>query len=131
MVSEEIADLIYGAGVLMRGSEMDEFQAVEYLRSHFPLSEYCLVRDWIWVDVNVNADQLSRIERNSCRPVVLYAHTVLYDSSRRYDVGDFVRSSLLHRHHEMGLFQTINTIYVMLGDGVRKRSDLGVVGKIY
>lgn len=31
----------------------------------------------------------------------------------------------------MGLFQTINTIYVMLGDGVRKSSDLGVVGKIY
>ena len=65
------------------------------------------------------------------RAILAYAHAVIYDSSRRWDVGDFVRTSYLHAFHDGFMFQTLNTVYILLGDGVRKRATLETVGRIF
>jgi hypothetical protein len=55
---------------------------------------------------------------------------VVYDSARRWDVGDVVRTSPLLSFKEGFVFKTFNTAYLMLGDGVRKRAALETVGRI-
>lgn len=128
---KEVADLLYSAGIPMPGSEINQEEAVRIVRERFPYSEYCLVRDWIWIDLHVTPAQHAELVRTQRQPVLAYAHTVIYDSSRRWDVGDFVRTSYLHAFHDGFIFQTLNTIYILLGDGVRKRVALNTVGRIF
>ncbi|MNR62874.1 hypothetical protein D3C85_1850110 [compost metagenome] len=62
--------------------------------------------------------------------MILYAHGVVYDSARRWDVGDVMRTSPLSVFEEGFLFRTLNSTYVLLGDGQRKRAALETVGRI-
>lgn len=126
-----VSDLLYGAGVPMVGIEISDDEAVERVRKQFRFSDYCLVRDWIWIDLDVSDEQRALLEKTGSQPTIVYAHTVIYDSARRWDVGDFVRTSPLHAFHDGFLFQTWSTVYVLLGDGVRKRAALETVGRIF
>ena len=41
----------------MSGLELTQDEAVRITRKHFPWFEYCLVRDWVWIDLDVTRDQ--------------------------------------------------------------------------
>lgn len=128
---QELTDLLFSTGIPMPGSMVDQAEAIRIVRERFPYSEYCLIQDWIWIDLDVSAEQLEALEKTRRQPVIVCAHTVIYDSNRRWDVGDFVRTSPLHAFHDGFMFQTLHTIYILLGDGVRKRATLETVGRIF
>ncbi len=119
---QQISALLHGPGGPMTGSSMTNDEAREYGHAAFNGAPFCLVRDWIWVDLEGPADQDKLFTRLEIEPVVLFAHTVVYDSLRRLDVGDFVRSSPLYKFTDGFFFQTKNTHYVLLGDGLRKQA---------
>ncbi len=125
-----VTNMLYGPGEPMPGAPMSDDQALGYMRGLRPYSEFCLVRDWIWIDINVTAAQLAELEKTRRQPVIIFSHSVIYDSMRRWDVGDLVRTSLLHEFRDGFLFQTLNTDYVLLGQGMRKRAALETVGRI-
>ena len=127
---QEITDLLYGDGVPMPGSKVTEEEDLRIVRERFRYPDYCIVRDWIWIDLDVSAEQLEALGKTRRQPVIVYANTVIYDSNRRWDVGDFVRTSPLHAFHDGFMFQTLHTIYILLGDGVRKRAAIETVGRI-
>lgn len=128
---QTITDLLYCPGEPMAGSGMTDEQALVYARERFSYFEFCLVRHWLWIDLDVTEAQRVELEKTRRQPAIIYAHTVIYDSARRWDVGDFVRTSPLYRFDEGFLFKTLNSIYVLLGDGVRKRAALETVGRIF
>jgi len=92
---------------------------------------FCLVRDWIWVDLDASEDQRLRLAQTQRQPALVYAHSVIYDSSRRWDVGDFVRTSLLSQFSDGFLFITLNSVYLLLGPGIRKQSSPEIVSSIF
>ena len=118
----KIEALLHGPGEPMSGSAMTNDEALEYGSATFNGAPFCLVRNWIWLDLEVPADQDKLFTRLDIEPVFLFAHTVVYDSLRRLDVGDFVRTSPLHKFTGGFVFQTKNTHYVLLGDGLRKQA---------
>jgi hypothetical protein len=128
---DELTRLLYGPGERMTGSGMSNEQARAYGYEHFSHFQYCLIRDWIWVDLEVTEAQLIELNKHSRRPVLIYARTVIYDSARRWDVGDFVRTSPLYSFEDGFLFKTTNSVYILLGDGVRKCAKPETVGRIF
>lgn len=126
-----VTDLLYGPGTPMAGLSLTDEEAMAMVRQRFPRAEFCLVRDWLWLDLEVTPVEREQLSKTGRQPVVVCAHTVIYDSNRRWDVGDFVRTSPLHVWHGDGLFQTWNTLYVLLGEGQRKRVALETVGRIF
>lgn len=128
---QEVTNLLYGDGIPMPGSKVTQEEAVRIVSKRFPFSEYCLVRDWIWVDLDVSPEQRAELSKTQRLPVIIYAHTVIYDSSRRWDCGDFVRTSPLYKFEEGYIFLTLNSAYILLGDGLRKRATLETVGRIF
>lgn len=126
----EITDLLYAMGEPMHGSAMSDEEALAYARRHFPYGNYCLVRDWIWVTLDVTEEQRLQLVQTQREPALICAHTVVYDSERRWDVGDFVRTSLLHQLHEGFHFKTLNTLYLLLGPGTRKYAKAETVARI-
>lgn len=127
---QTITDLLYSPGELMPGSTMTDEQALVFARERFPYSEFCLVRHWRWIDLDVSEAQRLELEKTQRQPVMLYADGVVYDSMCRWDVGDSVRTSFLSAFEEGFLFRTLNTTYLMLGEGQRKRVALETVGRI-
>ncbi|MNE93580.1 hypothetical protein D3C80_1914470 [compost metagenome] len=61
------------------------------------------------------------------QPALIYAHQVVFDSERRWDVGDFVRTSLLHQFSEGFHFRTLNSVYLLLGPGTRKPASADTI----
>lgn len=127
----EITDLLYGDGISMPGAKVSQDEAVRIVRERYPYAEYCIVSNWRWIDLEVTPAQLSELTRTNRKPAVIYADTVIYDSSRRWDVGDFVRTSFLHKFEEGFIFKTLNSIYILIGNGVRKRATLEAIGHIF
>lgn len=126
---EKITGLLYGAGEVMPGIEMTMEQARDRvlasdLSSFVP---YCIVRDWIWIDLILPDPALEQFQAAGQQPVMLYSHSVLYDSARRFDVGDWVRTTPLMTFSDGCFFRTRNSLYVLVGDGVRKRAELTTV----
>lgn len=126
-----VTDLLYGPGTAIPGLSLTDEEAMAMVRQRFPYTEYCLVRDWQWLELEVTPAERDQLSKTGRQPVLVYAHTVVYDSARRWDVGDFVRTSPLHVLHGEGLFQTWSTLYVLLGEGQRKRVALEMVGRIF
>ena len=127
----EITDLLYGHGIPMPGSKVSQEEAVRIVRERHPYAEYCLVSKWRWLDLDVAPEQRDELARTNRQPVVIYAHTVIFDSQRRWDVGDFVRTSYLHKFEQGFIFQTLSTVYILMGDGIRTRASLETLGRIF
>lgn len=127
---DSLVSLFNGGGEVMAGSPMTDEQALRFMRDLRLNTEYCLVRDWAWVDLEVTPAQIAELEKTRRKPAIILAHNVIYDSARRWDVGDFVRTSPLHDFRDGFLFQTLNSVYVLLGDGQKKRAALETVGRI-
>lgn len=127
----EITALLFSAGLPMSGAKVSQDEAVRIVRERYPYAEYCIVSNWRWIDLEVTPVQLSELTRTNRQPAVIYADTVIYDSSRRWDVGDFVRTSFLHKFEEGFIFKTLNSIYILIGNGVRKRATLEAIGRIF
>lgn len=127
----EITELLYGDGKPMPGTRVSQEEAVRIVLERYPYAEYCLISDWRWIDLDVTSAQLNELTRTNRHPVVIYAHTVIYDSQRRWDVGDFVRTSYLHKFEDGFIFMTLNSIYILIGDGIRARASLETLGRIF
>ncbi len=127
----EITNLLYRDGIPMPGSKVGQEEAVRIVRERYPYAEYCLVSKWRWIDLDVTQEQRDELGRTNRQPVVIYADNVIYDSQRRWDVDDFVRTSYLHKFEDEFIFQTLNTIYILMGDGVRTRASLETLGRIF
>lgn len=127
----EITALLFSAGLPMSGAKVSQDEAVRIVRERYPYAEYCIVSNWRWIDLEVTPVQLSELTRTNRQPAVIYADTVIYDSSRRWDVGDFVRTSFLHKFEDGFIFKTLNSTYILIGSGVRKRATLEAIGRIF
>ena len=127
----EITALLFSAGLPMSGAKVSQDEAVRIVRERYPYAEYCIVSNWRWIDLEVTPVQLSELTRTNRKPAVIYADTVIYDSSRRWDVGDFVRTSFLHKFEDGFIFKTLNSTYILIGNGVRKRATLEAIGRIF
>lgn len=127
---DEVTELLFSPGSPMPGAKVSQDEAVRIVRERYPYAEYCLVSRWRWIDLDVTPEQRNELARNNRQPVVIYANTVIYDSQRRWDVGDFVRTSYLYKLEDGFIFKTLNSIYILIGDGIRIRASLETLGRI-
>jgi len=54
---DELVNVLYCDGVPMPGSDMSDDEALVYAKQYYPQGNYCLVRDWRWLDLEVTEDQ--------------------------------------------------------------------------
>jgi hypothetical protein len=102
-------------------------QLIELVRALYPRKPHCLVERWTIFNVDVTEEEQDKIRSAGQLPMVLYAHDVRFDSERRFDVGDWVRSSFAVSFEEGFLFETRNTVYVLKGSGYEKSASLKTV----
>lgn len=86
----------------------------------FTARPFCLVNEWMILDLEVDSIELNALHLRGLEPVVVYSLCVVQDSRGRYQPGDWVCTSFQIAFEAPGFFLTKNTVYVLLGRGKRQ-----------
>ncbi|MDD1965905.1 hypothetical protein NPS29_11285 [Pseudomonas putida] len=114
-----VIDLLTCAGTPLdgfSGSTEEAAAAVEGRRKPF-----CIVSEWRIIDVQVNDDLRRSLAQDGLSPQIVYASNVLFHSQHKRDRGDWVRTTFMKSFTDGFLFESVNTLYVLMGPGTRVR----------
>lgn len=124
---EAVAEFFYGDGHVALGWHGTEDELIKLAEQAFPGKPFCLVKQWIIADLQLTQDEQRKLSLMGILPTVAYAHEVVQDSRRRFSPGHFVRTNFGVSHDHPCMFETKSTVYLLLGDGVRKPAALSTV----
>lgn len=122
---EEISQLLYGAGEVMAGWLGTQDELIALAAKAFPGKPFCVVRQWILIDLTVNPDEKEKLMGTGLLPATLYAHEVVLDSRNRFQPGMWVRSNFGLSFSQRYMFETKSTVYLLWGPGQRKEASVG------
>ncbi len=131
-VDSPIQDGLLGdPGVSLMGAELCLDDALQAARRHYKHLPLCVVEEWIILDAVVTDAEHAKVVAAGCQPMFLFAHQVVHDEQRRFEPGNWVRSSMGTTFKEGFLFATRNSVYVLLGPGHRKSSSIDAIFSLF
>ena len=123
--------LLGDPGVSLMGSELGLEAVMAAARKRYKWMPLCAVQEWIILDAIVTDDERAKVAAAGCQPMFLFAHKVVDDEQRRFEPGHWVRSSMGTAFKEGYLFETRNTVYVLLGPGHRKSASIEAIFSLF
>ena len=123
--------LLGDLGVSLMGSEHGLEAAMYAARKRYKWMPLCAVEEWTILDAIVTDDERAKVADAGCQPIFMFAHKVVHDEQRRFEPGHWVRSSMGTAFKEGYLFETRNTVYVLLGPGHRKSASIEVIFSLF
>ena len=121
---DEISQLLYGAGDVTPGWDGSQEDLISLAATKFPAKAFCVVKQWILIDLTVTPDEKEKLARLGLLPATLFAHEIVLDSKGRFQPGMWVRSNFGKSFTEGCIFETKNTAYLLLAAGQRKEAGL-------
>ena len=131
MVSPKENGLLGEEGIELRGSELPLDEAIALARKRYKWMPLCVVEEWTILDAIVTDEERAKVTAAGCKPIFMFAHKVVDDEQRRFEPGHWVRSSMGTAFKEGYLFETRNTVYVLLGPGHRKSSSIEAIFSLF
>ncbi|MCF5226318.1 DUF6957 family protein [Pseudomonas syringae] len=123
--------LLGDLGVSLMGSEHGLVAAMYAARKRYKWMPLCAVQEWMILDAIVTDAERAKVAAAGCQPMFMFAHKVVDDEQRRFEPGHWVRSSMGTAFKEGYLFETRNTVYVLLGPGHRKSASIEAIFSLF
>ena len=123
--------LLGDLGIRLMGSALSLDEAVAVARKRYKWMPLCAVEEWIILDALVTDAERAKVAAAGCQPMFMFAHKVVDDEQRRFEPGHWVRSSMGTAFKEGYLFETRNTVYVLLGPGHRKSASIEAIFSLF
>ncbi|PIB47420.1 hypothetical protein AOA59_00980 [Pseudomonas sp. 2822-15] len=123
--------LMGDSGAPLFGSELSLEDALAAARKRYKWMPLCAVEEWTILDAIVTDEERAKITAAGCQPMFMYAHKVVDDEQRRFEPGHWVRSSIGAALNDSFLFETRNTVYVLLGPGYRKSASIQTIFSLF
>jgi hypothetical protein len=137
-------DLMNLEGEILTGATMADAPALEAVgwRTNKP---HCAVYSWVLIDVLGAQTTLTAPVRNATplrfedglpsdakpsSPLVLYSHYVAFHSTNGFQKGDAVRSAYATAFDGRSIFETEDTIFILMGKGFRRSATVEEVESI-
>ena len=124
-------DLLGDHGIRLMGSELSLDEAIAFARKRYKWMPLCAVEDWVILDAIVTDDERAKVAAAGCQPMFMFAHKVVDDEQRRFEPGHWVRSSMGTAFNDGFLFETRNSVYVLLGPGHRKSASIEAIFSLF
>ena len=109
------------------GTSLSPAEIEALVAERFPRKAYCTVEDWLIFHVDEPAESLARVRATGLEPMFMYSHCVIYDGHGRFPPGGWVRSTLCKSFDGVCLFETRNTVYVLVGEGREMKASLKTI----
>ncbi|WP_122740275.1 DUF6957 family protein [Pseudomonas viridiflava] len=126
-----LSEGLLGEGVDLAGSELDLERVILAARKHYKYLPLCVVEEWIILDAIVTDEERAKVAAAGCQPIFMFAHKVVDDEQMRFEPGHWVRSSMGTAFKEGYLFETRNSVYVLLGPGHRKSASIEAIFSLF
>ncbi|WP_238739270.1 MULTISPECIES: DUF6957 family protein [Pseudomonas] len=114
-----VSDLLYGQAQPMGGSNLDDARLIQIAEAEFAGRAFCIVRNWMVLDIMLPAEELGELTAAGRYPMVLIAHDVAYDS----DVTKQYQAPLATDYGQefYGCFFKVGAkMFVLAGRGARR-----------
>lgn len=122
---EEIAQLFYGDDEVIPGWNGSQQELIALSARSFPGKAFCVVKQWILIDLTVTPDENEKLTNLGLLPATLFAHEIVLDSKGRFQPKMWVRSNFGKSFTQGCMFETKNTVYLLWGPGQRKKATVG------
>ena len=122
---------IIGPSAVMPGVEADLEDAIRIVQTSFPGRSFCIVNEWVWLDLEAPDLVVQGLASEGKKPVMLLMLNVVFDSCTKTSSALWLRSSPLIEFSDDMFFQTQNKLYVLLSHGRRKTMPLSAVLRIF
>ena len=119
--------LLQDGQVSSAGTSLSPAEIEALVAERFPRKAYCTVEDWLIFHVDEPAESLARVRATGLEPMFMYSHCVIYDGHGRFPPGGWVRSTLCKSFDGICLFETRNTVYVLVGEGREMKASLKTI----
>ena len=120
----EISQLLYGIGEESPGWQDSEEELISLAAKTFPGKAFCVVKQWILIDLTVTPKEREKLTKFGLLPATLYAHEVVLDSRGRFQPQMWVRSNFGVSFSQGCMFETESTVYLLWGSGLRKEASV-------
>ena len=120
----EISQLLYGTGDESPGWQDSEEELISLAAKSFPGKAFCVVKQWILIDLTVTPEEREKLAKLGLLPATLYAHEVVLDSRGRFQPRMWVRSNFGVSFSQGCMFETKSTVYLLWGSGLRKEASV-------
>lgn len=121
---------IIGPSVVMSACEFELEDAIRITRERYPDSSFCIVSEWVWLDLEAPDLVIEELAADGKQPTMLLVFNVLFDSSSTSRSHWFRSTPLIDFKDDM-FFQTEAKLYVLLGHGRRKSMSLSAVVRLF
>lgn len=129
--TQAASELLSSNGGLRFGSGESQESLIQLVQSRFPNKGFCIVQQWSIVRALASDEDLTKIYVHGHLPLFVFAEKVILDSRRRFAHGNWVRSTMAISFQDGFLFETKNTVYVLMGDGDEKSASLAAILSLY
>lgn len=109
------------------GTQLPRAEIEALVEDRFGRKSYCLVEDWLIFHVDESPESLAKVRATGLQPMFMYAHCVIHDQQGRFPPGGWVRSTLCNSFDGVCLFETRNTVYVLVGEGREMKASLKTI----
>lgn len=129
METELLADLFYGPAKILHGSGLDDDDLVRTAAEAFGNVAFCIVRNWMLIDVILTDRHDTLIRQSGLQPTVLYANNIVCAGDVIKAMPSGVLSSFLVNYD--GCFVETETMhFVLAGRGARKDASVWAVSAL-
>ncbi|MCM2460297.1 hypothetical protein HGO40_07275 [Pseudomonas sp. CG7] len=129
MEAELVSEVLFGPARMLGGSRMDDDDLIKLAREEFEDRAFCVVRDWMILDLMLPEGQENEIKNQGLQSTVLYFHRVIFDSEARVSIGNGFVTGYQKDFHGC-FFESKDTLYILAGRGARKHASLPAVEAI-
>lgn len=117
--AELLGELLFGSAQVLGGSKLDDDELIELAADIFTEKPFCIVRQWMLLDVMLPESQEQEVKAQDLEATVLYAQAAVFDSQNKHQPGDSVLSDFQSDFDE-SIFESKDTLYILAGRGARK-----------
>ncbi|POA28185.1 MULTISPECIES: hypothetical protein [unclassified Pseudomonas] len=119
MQTELIEDVLYGPAQMLGGSRLEDDELIKLAREEFEGQPFCIVRNWMLIDLMLSDEQENEIRKQDLQPSVLYANHAVFDSEERIATGNGFITGYQKDFHGC-FFESKDKLYILAGRGARK-----------
>lgn len=121
-----LGDLLFGPAQPLSGSNLSNDELIELAAESFTEKPFCIVRQWMILDVMLPEFQEREIKAQGFEATRLYAQSSEFDSENTYLPGDSILSDF-QREFDGCIFESKHRIFILAGRGARKHVSLPTV----
>lgn len=92
---------------------LEEFWEIATTKAKKSNKNVYAVKNWIWCDAEIEGKKLE----------VVKADYIIRTNNRRFDIGDWVRTSPIIIFIHNCICETSSSFYILVGKGTRKKAD--------